>query len=232
LTDSHGSSWCIEEREEYIQYSEQELPGLVKEKLDATRGVSLEQRDLLVSVLKSCQKKLPGMFLQAKEASRAPLTSENGSPGSMSQSNELVGETIPTLRPSVQGSFQPDSENANSGSNPSISASQFSGISTLPPDTHTLGHIPSPDSCHDSGHDSLSRESDIIYDYSHIESNRVVPQSSSLDLALEDFGFDMFALPTFGNFDLSTMEFDCSWSDPAQKTNSDVEKCSSRENRE
>jgi hypothetical protein len=144
--------------------------------------------------MKSCQQKLPGMFLQAKEASRAPLASEDGSPGSMSQSNELVGEIIPTLRPPVQGSFQPDSENANCVSNSSISASQFSGISTLSPDAHTLGHIPSPDSCHDSGYDSFSRGSNSIYSYSHTWSDRLVPQSLSFDPTWEGFDFEMFPL--------------------------------------
>lgn len=51
-----------------------------------------EDRDLLISVMKFCQKKLPGMF-QVRETSGARLTSEDRSPESMSQSTETLGDT-------------------------------------------------------------------------------------------------------------------------------------------
>jgi hypothetical protein len=179
--------------------------------------------------MKSCQQKLPGMFLQTRETSRARLASEDGSSGSMSQSNELVGELISTSRPSVQGSFQPDFENANYGSNPSRSASQFSGISTLSPDINILGHIPYPDSCHDSSYDSLSRGSNSIYNYSYSGSDRLIPQSASSIPTCEDFEF--VVIPPSDSHGLGepisefinnytannyTADFDYYWSVPTQ----------------
>jgi hypothetical protein len=191
--------------------------------------VSSEQRELLISVLKSCQQKLPGMFLHARETSGARLSSEDRTHGSMSRSNESVGENMPTFSPPAQSYFPPDFEIANYSSDPSLSASRFSGISTLSPDIHTSGHIPSPDSCHDSGYDSLLRGSKNICNNSHTGSDRLVPQSFSFNPTWEGFDFDMFPLPMLEN---STIELDYLLSGPVQKTDSDVEKCPSREDRE
>jgi hypothetical protein len=80
LTDSYGPSCTpcgINEREEYIQYSEQELPGLVQEELDAKGCVGPEQRDLLISVMKHCQKKLRGMFEMKETSGAGPVWEES-----------------------------------------------------------------------------------------------------------------------------------------------------------
>jgi hypothetical protein len=239
LTNAHRSSRAIDEKEEYIQYLEQELLGLVKEELDASGEVSPEQRDLLISVLKSCQQKLQGMFLQARETSGARLASEDRSHGSMSQLNQSVGETRPTLNPFAQDYFQPDFEIANYSSDPSLFPSQFHGISTFPPDIHNSRHIPSPDSCYDSVYDSLSRGNRSSGNYSNSGSDRLVNQSS-LNPTWPNFGLDKFLSsddqgligPMPEVFNNSTTEFDSFWPRPAQNPDSDIGKCSSRENRE
>jgi hypothetical protein len=122
------------------------------------------------------------MFLQARGASGARLTLEDGS-----NRNESHREGMPSFTP-AQSYSQPEFEIINYSPDTSLSTSQFSGISTLFPDIHTSGHTPSPDSFHDSLCDSLSRGSRSISNNSQSKSGRLVHESSSLHLASEDFG--------------------------------------------
>jgi hypothetical protein len=237
LTNAHGPSRAIDEKEEYVQYSEQELPGLVKEELDATGEVSPEQRDLLISVLKSCQQKLPGMFLQARETSGAQLASEDRSHGSMSQSKESLGEIMPTVSPTAQGSFQPDFEIANYGSeDPDLSLFQFHEIHTLPPDIHPERHIPSQPRP-DSGYNSWSKESNSIHNFFN---SGFVNQSSSFSTFLDDGQFDIcppsagqeLSGPMSETVDNSTVEYDYYLTGPVHTAASDLERRTSGQNGE
>jgi hypothetical protein len=187
LTDSHGSSCgsCgIKEREEYIQYSEQELPGLVQDELDAKGCVAPEHRDLLISVVKLCQKKLPRMF-QVRETSGARLASEDKSPESISQSNEILREMMPCSTPLAQDPFRPYSKILNCGlEDPSLRPSQFRENSTSSPDLLSIYH--------DSGYDSPSRGSKSICNHSSSGSDLPVNRSSPHSAIAGDLPFDTF----------------------------------------
>lgn len=101
-------------KERNISNSEQELPGLVQEELDARGGVAPENRDLLISVMKLCLEKLPAMF-QVREASGSRLASEDMSPESMSQSHETLGDMMSCSTPPGPDAFQSDSKIHNYG---------------------------------------------------------------------------------------------------------------------
>jgi hypothetical protein len=239
LINSHGSSGGIEEREEYIQYSEQVLPSLVNAELDATSHMPPEHRDLFISVMKSCQRKLPGMFPQARETSKARLASEDKSLESISELNETLTDTVTFSSPSAHRSFQPDSENVNYGSeHPSVPTPQLYEISTFPPDTRSAGHISSTDLWHDSAYGSSSGGSKSIH--SHSGSDRLVNQCSSSYPPWDDVGFDIFSQfsgqqlmqPIPQTVRNSTTEFDYHWPSPAPMAGPDLERCPSGERRE
>lgn len=187
LTDSHGSScgsYGSKEREEYIQYSEQELPGLIQDELDARGCVAPEHRDLLILVVKLCQKKLPGMF-QVRETSGARLASADGSPESISQPNEIVREMMSCSTPPAQDPFRPYSKILNCGlEDPSPRPSQFRENSTSSPDLLSI--------CHDSGYDSPSRGSKSICDHSRSGSDPAVERSSPHSALAGDLLFNTF----------------------------------------
>jgi hypothetical protein len=95
---------------------------MVQEELDARGSVTLENRNLLISVMKLCLEKLPGMF-QAREASGARLASEDMSPESMSQSIETLGDTSCST-PSAPDLFRSESKVHNYGlEDPSLTPS-------------------------------------------------------------------------------------------------------------
>jgi len=246
LTSSHGFFWDTEEREEYIQYSERLLPGLVQEALDATHSVLPQHRDLIISIVKSCQQKLPGMFLQARETSKARLAFEDRSLGSISElsetseTSETPTETMTFSSPSAHRSFQSDYENVYYGSkDPSIPTSQFGELSPFPPDIRSMGHVPSTDSWHDSSYGSLLRGSNSIY--AHSGSDYLPNQGSSSCSTLDDPGLRMtfsplsgqeFVGPVAETGDYSTTEFSFPWPDGPVTGGYDLERCSSGENSE
>jgi hypothetical protein len=183
------------------------------------------------------------MFLQAREASKARLDSEDRSLWSISESSETSEtptETMTFSSPSAHRSLQSEYENVNYESkDPSVPTSQFDEISTFTPDIHSMEHIPSTDSWHDSGYDSSSRGSKSIY--SHSGSDHLPNQGSSSYSTLDDSGLGMmfsplgsqeFLEPMAETAGYSTTEFDYYWSDLAATAGFDIERWPSGENGE